>query len=166
MSNRRLDQPWTVGQRKIIVSGSFVPLTGAGTVAASTVRGLGFGYAPDSTGVMALRAAPGNNPVPLSTPGIVRTGTGLYTIVLEDPYLSLEFWTPSLAGPATGIATGGSALFAQPVSPATGTGTASTGPTLTVVIVNNAGVPTECIAGCRVHFEAHFRDSTEQYTKP
>src|ERR1700722_7515886 len=165
MSNRRLDRPWTIGERIIVVQGSFVPLTGAGTVRASAVRGLGFRYSPVA-GVMTLRGAPGNNPVPLSTPGITLGTTGLYSIVFEDPYQELVFFDAVLAGPATGIATGGSALQAQPVVPETGVATAATGPTLQVVIVNNAGTPTQCVANCRLFFEAHFRDSTVQYQKP
>ena len=166
MSNRRLDRPWCVGERLILVCGSFVPLTGAGTVVASTVKGLGFGYAPNSSGVMALRATPGNNPVPLSTPGITRVSAGLYSIVFEDPYLDVEFFDAILAGPATGIASGGKALSAQPVEPVAGLATANKAPTAQVVIVDNTGTPTEGIANCRLYFELWFRDSTAQYAKP
>src|SRR6185437_15287584 len=102
MSNRNHDKlHGLIGPGKIIVDGSFVPLTGAGTVDATKVTGLGFGYAPVK-GVMAL---------------------------------------------------------------ITGTSTANTAPTITIVILNGA-TPTDAAASQRVHFHAVFRDSTTRYQKP
>jgi len=160
MSNRNHDKlHGLIGPGKIIVDGSFVPLTGAGTVDATKVTGLGFGYAPVK-GVMALITPPQNNPIPLSTPGIVRTGTGLYTITFEDPYLEVVSFRCDLA-----VAAAGSALRAVPVEPITGTSTANTAPTITIVILNGA-TPTDAAASQRVHFHAVFRDSTTRYQKP
>lgn len=146
--------------RDIRVRGSFVPLTGAGTVVASTVKGEGFGYAPVN-GAMALKTAPGNNPTPLTTPGITRVSAGLYKVVLEDPYQDIEHITCDLAGPATG-----SALWAQPVDPVTNTATANSGATFQLVIVNSSGTPTEANASMRLHFVVSLRDSTAHYQKP
>lgn len=143
-----------------------MPLTGAGTVLASAVKGFGFGYAPNASGVMALRGTPGNNPVGLSTPGITRTVAGTYAIVFEDPYQDVEYFDAILAGPVTGIAAGGKQLSAQPVEPVAGLATANTAPTAKVVIVDNTGGVVEGIASCRLYFEIWFRDSTVQFQKP
>jgi hypothetical protein len=161
MSTRNYDTGWCVGKRLIDISGNFVPLTGAGTVVASTVKGFGFGYAPVN-GVMTLRPLTGgNNPVPKSTPGIVRSSTGLYAITFEDPYIDIVYFGVDLAAPSTGTA-----LWAQPVEPVTGINTAFTAPTLSVLIVNNAGTPTDAAANMRIYFDVVFRDSTAFFQKP
>lgn len=162
MSNRNLDQSYCVGKRLIDIMGSFVPLTGAGTVVASTIKGLGFGYAPNSSGVMVLRGLTGgNNPVPKSTPGVVRTGTGVYTITFEDVYADCIDAGCDLAVPA-----GGSALWVQPVEPVTNLNTAFTAPTLTMTIINSSGTPTDAAGSSRIYFRCTFRDSTVQFFKP
>lgn len=161
MSNKNLDaKHYVIGKRIIRVSGSFVPLTGAGTIVASSVTGWGFGYAPVA-GVMALRAQPQNNPTPLTTPGIVRNSAGLYTITTEDPYLEVKWFDCNLAGPAAGTA-----LWAQPVEPVANTGVANKGVAVQVLITNNAGTPTDANANMRLYFAIEFRDSTVLYQKP
>lgn len=160
MSDKNMDRPWVVGKRQIELRGSFKVLSGAGTIDATKVTGLGFGFAPVN-GVMALRAQPQNNPTPLSTPGILRTNTGLYTITFENPYLELVSFHPHLA-----TAAGGVNLFAQAIEPVTGTNTAQTGPTITVQLVNGSGAATEGATTQRLHFVAVFRDSTWSYQKP
>src|SRR5437660_10084646 len=99
MSNRNADKARLIlGKRIWEFDGSFQALAGAGTVDASKVRGFGFGYVPQN-GVVALKSAasPGVN----STPGIVRTGTGTYTITFEDPYIDFitaEAWLMTPGG--------------------------------------------------------------------
>lgn len=160
MSDKNLDRAWTIGKRSIRIAGSFQVLSGAGTIVASKVTGLGFGFAPVN-GVMALRAQPGNNPTPLTTPGILRPGTGLYTIIMENPYLGCDSFTCCLAVPAAGAQ-----LWAVPVEPITGLGTAGTGPTFTILLMNNAGTPTDGLTTERVHFDIIVRDSTVSFSKP
>ena len=160
MANRRFDnddKTLGVGLRRIY--GSFVPLTGAGIVAASTVKGMGFGYAPIA-GVMALKTSASQGVS--GTPGIVRTSTGLYTITLEDSYLDLVSILCSLQVPAAGIASG---LDAYPVT-LPSVGVAATASTFQIVILNSSGVVTESVASCRICFEAVFRDSSVQFNKP
>lgn len=162
MSNKNLDRPWCIGKREVTIAGNFVPLSGSGTIVASKVQGLGFGFKPDkSTGVMALAAQPGNNPTTLTTPGILRTGTGVYTIVFEDPYLELLSFQCELA-----CVSGGVNSFAQMLEPVTGLATANTGPTVTITIVNGSGTPVEGATTQRLYFIATFRDSTVGYVKP
>jgi hypothetical protein len=110
---------------------------------------------------MALRAQPGNNPTPKSTPGILRTGTGLYTLIPEDTYIDCNYFGADLAAPAAG-----SALWAQPVEPVANLNTAQTAPTLSILIVNSSGTPTDAAANMRMYFEIEFRDSTVQFNKP
>lgn len=160
MSDKNLDRAWTIGKRSIRIAGSFVPLAGAGTVVATNVRGLGFGYAPVN-GLMALKAQPGNNPTPLTVPGILRTGVGVYTIILENPWLGCDSFTVSLGVPVAGVQ-----LWAWPVEPITGMATAGTGPTFTILLANNAGTPTEGAVTQRVHFDIIVRDSTVSFNKP
>jgi hypothetical protein len=160
MSTRNNDTGWCIGKRLVEVCGSFIPLTGAGTILATGVKGLGFGFAPVN-GVMALRAQPQNNPTPKSTPGILRTGTGLYTLIPEDTYIDCNYFGVDLAVPVAG-----SALWGQPVEPIINLNTAQTAPTHSILIVNNAGTPTDAAASMRMYFELQYRDSTVQYNKP
>jgi hypothetical protein len=160
MADKNLDVPKVIGKRLIKIVGSFQALAGAGTVIASQVRGLGFGYAPVN-GVMALRAQPGNNPTPLTTPGILRTGTGLYTVTLENPYLECVKFMCNLGIPAAGVN-----LYAVPVEPTTGFATAQTGPTVTILLQTATGTPTDGANTERVYFSLSVRDSTTGYQKP
>lgn len=162
MSNHNFDRPWCLGKRKIDFSGSFVPLTGAGTIDATKVTGLGFGFAfSQVTGVVALRSQPANNPTPNTTPGILRTGTGLYVVTFDDTYQDVDAVSVDLAAPVSG-----SALWAQAVEPIANLATANKGPALSILIVNNAGTPTDAAANMRLHFIVVFRDSTVQRAKP
>lgn len=163
MSNRQaMWHGWDLDPRTIRVVGSFVPLTGAGTIDATKVTGFGFGFAlSQSTGVVATKAQPQNNPTPLTTPGIVRANTGLYTITTEDPYLELVAFHCDLAGPV-----GGTALWIQPVEPVANLATAGKGVAAQVLIVNSSGTPTDANANMRVYFGLAFRDSTVGFRKP
>lgn len=161
MSNRDYDKlGGVIGKGLIPIWGSFVPLTGAGTVVASNVRGFGFGYAP-TNGVMKLKAQPQNNPTPLTTPGILYVSAGLYSVTLEDPYLDCVRFGCDLALPATGAN-----LSAVPVEPIVGINTANTGPTFKILLQNAAGSPTEGATTQRVYFAMLMRNSTVGYQKP
>ncbi len=146
--------------RDIRVRGSFILLTGAGTINAAKVKGEGFGYAPVN-GAMALKGVPGNNPTPLTTPGIAYVSAGLHIITFEDSYQDLECLVCTLAGPATGTN-----LFVQTVDPPTNLATASKGVAVQILTTNNAGSPTDAPANTRLHFVASFRDTTSHYQKP
>ena len=159
MANRNFDVAWSIGKRLIDIIGSFVPLTGAGTIVASSVKGLGFGYAPVA-GVMALQTT-GRPGITSGPGGILRTGVGMYTIQADDSYQDLNFFDCTLAAANTS----GTGLWAQPVNNATGF-TPGVGPTVTMLIVNSSGTPTEATAGQRVYFDLQLRDSTTQFNKP
>jgi hypothetical protein len=158
MANRNFDASYCIGKRLVDISGSFVPLTGAGTVVASTVKGQGFGYAPVN-GVMTLQAAA--RPGITSTPGIIRVSTGLYTITLDDSYLDIQEFCGDLAVPNTGSGT-----WIQPVEPVSQLATAGKAPVLSILLVNSSGTPTDAPASSRVYFYACMRDSSVQFQKP
>ena len=159
MANRKFDKPYCIGERQVIISGSFVALTGAGTVDATKVTGFGFGYAPVA-GKMALQTSA--RPGIAGTVGIVRTGTGVYMLTLDDAYLECTAFNADVAGPVTGTN-----LFTQLLDPpATSLGTAGTAPVFTLVLVSGSGTPTDASAGMRVHFQIVLRDSTERFNKP
>lgn len=157
MANRRFDESYVIGVRIIDIMGSFATLAGAGTVIASSVKGFGFGYAPIN-GVMTLQPTARNGIT--STPGILRTGTGVYTVTFDDSYADVIDIGSDLQ-----VATGGSALWAQP-NPTTGLATSGTAPTCTFTIINSSGTPTEGGTTSRLNFRCTFRDSTTQFTKP
>lgn len=159
MANRRFDAPYCIGERRITIAGSFVPLTGAGTVVASTVKGFGFGYAPIA-GVMTLvsSARPGVS----GTPGVVRTSAGLYTITLDDSYEDVEHITASYWTPAAGL---GTPLIVNPTT-TTSFGVAATASSFQVVLTTTTGTPTDSGASCRISFLVTLRDSTVQFAKP
>ena len=164
MANRRFDADFrTIGDRRIRLAGSFVPLTGAGTVVASTVKGFGFGYAPASgTAAMTLKALSSVSPL-TGTPGIVRANTGLYTVTLEDTYLALDSIQLAYGVPAAGLTT---LLDVYHVPLADSFGSATAVSSFQVVLLNTSGNPTDAVAACRVHFILILRDSTVQFSKP
>lgn len=160
MANRNYDTGWALGKRLISIEGNFVPLTGAGTIVASSVNGFGFGFAPNAAGTMVLQPRLSSSPL-TSTPGILRTGTGLYTLTLEDNYLGCNFFGCDLAAPVAG-----SQLWAQPVEPVANLGSSTLAPTFSILIINNAGTPTDAAANMRLYFSLTMRDSTVQRGKP
>jgi hypothetical protein len=161
MANKNFDQGYCIGKRLIEIAGSFIPLTGAGTVVASSVRGFGFGYAPNSAGVTVLQPNATGKVQLTTTPGILRTGTGLYTLTLEDPYADCNLFSVDLAAPVAG-----SQLWAQPVEPIANLGSATAAPVFSILIINNAGTPTDAAANMRMYFALQMRDSTVQKVKP
>lgn len=163
MANRNFDQGYVIGKRLIDIMGSFIALTGSGTITASSVKGLGFGFAPVA-GVMKAQTAPVRAGI-TSTPGIARTGTGLYGVTLDDSYRDINFVSADLGAPVSG-----SGLWAQPVEPWTNTGAlgAAVGiaPTVQFLIINSSGTPTDASGTMRMHFAIQCEDSTVQFSKP
>lgn len=160
MANRQFQNGYVIGERIIDLVGSFVPLTGAGTVLASKVTGLGFGYAPSGNpGIMTLQPRIAQSPL-TSTPGILRTGTGLYTITFEDNYLEMVGVSVDLAVAAA------SANWAQALEPIANIASSTLAPTLSLQIINSSGTAVDSAANCRLHFFIRFRDSTTRYGKP
>ena len=157
MANRNLDQSWTFGKRIVEISGSF-GTNAAGAIVASAVKGLGFGYSPVN-GTMTLKSAA--SPGVSSTPGIVRTTNGTYTVTLEDPYQDLIVAACDLQVNAA------SANWAQP-GPLTNTATAGVAPTITFFTINGTGnnIDVAQNTNSRVMFTLILRDSTVQYSKP
>lgn len=160
MANRQFQNGYVIGERIVDLVGSFVPLTGAGTVAASTVRGLGFGYAPSgSPGVMALQPRIAQSAL-TNTPGIVRTGTGLYTVTFEDAFLEAVGVSADLQVAAA------SPNWVQVLGEVANQGSSTLAPVLSLQIINASGVAVDAAASGRVHFFIRFRDSTTRYGKP
>lgn len=159
MANRNFQTSWVIGERIVDIAGSFVPLTGAGTVVASTVRGLGFGYAP-SAGVMTLFGNVSTKSFLTTTPGIVRTGTGLYTVTLEDPYIEAKAVGCDLAVASA------SPNWAQPIEPIANLASSTAAPVISIQIINASGSAVDASSGGRLHFFVSLRDSTTQFQKP
>lgn len=164
MANRNYYKPiYTTGPRRIIIAGSFAcPASSAG-VTASTVKGLGFGYAPLAPSfAVALKPQPGNNPTPSSTPGITYVSAGTYLLTLEDPYLDFDSYGAWLSAPAAGTNTNLVNINTAP----TGFNTSGTGPAFTIVTAASSGTPTDLGATFRVNFHIFLRDSSVQFGKP
>lgn len=159
MSNRNYDKPALVlGKRLVEIVGSFVPLGGAGTIDPTLVKGWGFGFAP-TAGAMALK--PSASPGIASTPGILRTGTGVYTLTLEDNYIDAILWESHIIRPA-GTSTGGVSILTSP----TNLGSGTLAPTFTLVTNSTVGTAADLGTTYRVGFRLWLRDSTVNYGKP
>ena len=159
MSSHNFTLPQCLDRGLVMLAGSFIPLTGAGTVAAASVIGQGFGYAK-TNGVTVLQ--PAARPGISGTPGIVRTGVGVYTITLDDSYLGVNYWDVNFAAPTAA----GTVLNAVPVAGPTGLAAGPVAPVFTFVIVNGSGTPTEASALARVHFLMILRNSTVGDQRP
>ena len=160
MSNHDFDRgSWGLGKRRIELRGLFVPLGGAGTVAAATVKGFGFGYAPVN-GVNTLQ--PTARPGISGTPGIVRTGVGVYTLTLDDSYLDLESINATCMCPAGG----GGAAEAQFSATVTNLGVSGQAPVFTLNLMTSSGTPTDLGSTYKVCFQVNLIDSTVQLQKP
>lgn len=157
MANRNYDTSWTVGKRLIELAGSF-GTNGGSNPAASSVKGLGFGYAPGAGGVMQAKAS---SPGITTTAGIVRSATGTYVLTPEDSYLDVNAFSCDLQVASA------SANWAQP-GPIANTAVANQAPNLTMFVINSSGTPQDIASGAnsRVHFFIQFRDSTVQFSKP
>jgi hypothetical protein len=164
MSNRNYFRGHLVpGPRRVHIAGSFAcPASSAG-VTPSTVKGLHFGYAPlGPSFVMALRAQPGNNPTPLSTPGIVYNSAGNYTLTLEDTFIDYDGYDAELSVPSGGPYTN----IVNILNPPANFATLNTAPSFTFVTTNSGGTPTDLGATFRINFNLWLRDSTVEYGKP
>jgi len=158
MSNRNADKARLIlGKRIWEIEGTFVALAGAGTVVAANVKGWGFGYAPVN-GVMALK--PTASLGVTSVPGILRTGAGVYTITLEDPYIDFISASAWLQGP------GPNANDAQILQTITNLGSSSLAPTFTLNTNNSGGAATDLGTTYSIGFRLVLRDSTVNYNKP
>jgi hypothetical protein len=157
MSNRTFDLPYTVGPGRVRICGSFAPIpASAGSVInASLVNGFGFGYAPVK-GVMTLQAKAQSGIS--STPGIVRTGTGTYTVTLDDSYIACDAQEVQL-----GIPLSGGTLQATWVPVVANLNAPGLAPTFTIVL-RSSGFPTDVGGtGFLISFIYVMRNSTVQY---
>lgn len=156
MANRNLDTSYVIGKRLIDIAGSF-GTNGSSSPAASSVKGLGFGYAP-SAGVMAVK---GSSPGVTTTAGVVRSTTGTYVITPEDTFQDVNVFSTDLQVASA------SANWAQP-GPIANTAVANQAPNLTIFVINSSGSLQDVAANAssRVHFFIQFRDSTVQFQKP
>jgi L-serine deaminase len=162
MANRRFDRDWCLGERCVQIWGSF-GTNGGAAIVASTVKGFGFGYAPVN-GVMTLQ--PNRSSISLTTtPGIVLSGTGIYTVTLEDPYIDLVSVGVSIQASAQGVNAND-----MIVGTVTNLGSSTAAPAIQLFTVNGgtgaAATPTAANANSRVNFTFIFRDSTVQFNKP
>lgn len=160
MCSRNLDTGWCIGKRLIDIAGSF-GTNGSSTPAATSVKGLGFGYAPsDTTGVMAAKANSTNSPI-TTTPGVVRSTTGTYVVTVEDTFRDLNVLSCDLQVASA------SANWAQP-GPVASLAAATAAPNFTLFVINSSGATQDIASGAssRVHFFAQFSDSTVQFGKP
>lgn len=160
MASRNLDQSWCFGKRLVDIAGSF-GTNGASSPAASSVKGLGFGYAPnDQTGAMQAKANSSISPM-TTTPGVVHSATGTYVITAEDSYSDVNVFSCDLQVASA------SANWAQP-GPIAATATANQAPNVTIFVINSSGTPQDIASATssRVHFFLQMRDSTVQFAKP
>jgi hypothetical protein len=163
MANRRYDRDWVLGERIITISGSFATNTGSAIVA-STVKGFGFGYAP-SAGVMTLFGNIASKNYLTTTPGIVLSGTGIYTVTLEDPYIDMIAASVNIQ-----VAASGASANDMILGTAVNLGSSTAAPAIQLLTINGgsgaAATPTAANANNRVNFQFVFRDSTVQFNKP
>lgn len=159
MSNRNADKAVLVlGKRLWEFDGSFVCLAGAGTVVASTVKGWGFGYSPVA-GVMTLKPTATSGII--STPGIVRTAVGVFTLTFEDTYLEVVNANAWLMGPGPNV---NDAAIRQAV---TNVASSNQAPTFTIDTFNGAtGAAADLGTTYSVGFRVKFRDSSANYNRP
>lgn len=167
MSSRNYDRGhYLLGKRSVHIFGSFAAPTGVGGVGANgafdatSVKGLGFGYAPNGQGIMALK--PSAQPGISSIPGVIWVSAGVYTLTLEDSYLDATDWEAHVIPPAAGTLTNSVRLVTLPTNLATG----GKAPTFTFAAFTSGGTPTDFGATYRIGFHLWLRDSTVNYVKP
>ena len=161
MANTNFDcGHYTIGKRLPHIFGSFQLLAGSGTVVASTVKGLGFGFAPNLQGVMAAKtvAKPGIQDIG----GIVYVSAGTYDITLEDSYIDAIDTEAHLIYPSGGTLTHRALFYTNPTNLAT----SGRAPTFRLVTTVTGGTPTDLGTTFRAAFHIWLRDSTVQFVKP
>lgn len=160
MSNRNADKATLIlGKRIWEIEGSFVcPVAGANPIVPATVKGLGFGYAFQGR-AMALKPTGQGQSGITSTPGILRTGAGVFTVTLEDPYIECITALAWLSGPA--------GVNDAVVTTQANLNTVQVAPTFTIATYNGTtGTPADLGVTYTVNFRFKFRDSTANYGTP
>lgn len=161
MANRRFDRDWALGERLIRLYGSFAT-NGSSAIVASGVKGFGFGYAP-SAGVMTLQPNVNSKNFLTTTPGIVLSGTGVFTVTLEDTYIDCVAALASMQ-----LSTAGSTDVI--IGTMSNLGSSTAAPAIQILCINSttggAVAPPAANANNRINFEFVFRDSTVQFNKP
>lgn len=167
MSSRNYDRGhWLLGKRLVHIFGSFAAPTGVGGAGANgafdptSVKGLGFGYAPNQQGIMALKGSA--QPGIISTPGIIWVSAGVYTLTLEDSYIDAVDYEAHLTVPSGGTKTHIANMLTLPTNLATG----GRAPTFTFNVSTLDGTLTDFGPTFRVGFHIWLRDSTVNYVKP
>lgn len=168
MSSRNYDRGhYLLGKRSVHIFGSFAAPTGVGGAGAAngafdptSVKGLGFGYAPNGQGIMALK--PSAQPGISSTPGIIWVSAGVYTLTLEDSYLDATDWEAHVIIPSGGTVTNAVKMLTLPTNLATG----GKAPTFTFNAYVAASTLTDFGPTYRIGFHLWLRDSTVNYVKP
>lgn len=167
MSSRNYDRGhYLLGKRSVHIFGSFAAPTGVGGAGAngafdpSSVKGLGFGYAPNQQGIMALK--PSAQPGISSTPGVIWVSAGVYTLTLEDSYIDAVDWEAHVIPPSGGTLTNIARILTLPTLLATG----GKAPTFTFNVATTGGTLTDFGPTYRVGFHLWLRDSTVNFVKP
>lgn len=157
---------YVLGKRAVHIYGSFAAPTGVGGAGANgafdptSVKGLGFGYAPNQQGIMALK--PSASPGIISVPGIVWVSAGVYTLTLEDSYLDAVDWEAHVIPPAAGTLTNTARLLTLPTNLATG----GRAPTFTFNAFTSGATLTDFGPTYRIGFHLWLRDSSVNFVKP
>lgn len=167
MANTNFDHGhWTLGKRLVHIFGSFAAPSGSGGAGSNgsfdptSVKGLGFGYAPNLQGIMALKS--GQRPGITSTAGIVWVSAGVYTVTLEDSYIDAVDYEAHITPPNGGTLTNSVRMLTSP----TNLGTSGKAPTFTFNAFTSGAVLTDFGATYRVGFHIWLRDSSVQFVKP
>lgn len=167
MSNRDYERGHLqLQKRSCHIFGSFAAPTGVGGAGANgafdptSVKGLGFGYAPNQQGIMALK--PQAQPGISSLPGIIWVSAGVYTLTLEDSYIDAQSWNAYVNPPSGGLLTNQARIVTLP----TNLGVGGKAPTFTINTFVVAGTLTDFGPTFRIGFDLWLRDSTANYPKP
>jgi hypothetical protein len=167
MSSHNFDRGhYVLGKRPVHIYGSFAAPTGVGGVGANgafdatSVKGLGFGYAPNAQGVMTLQ--PQGRSGISSLPGVIWVSAGVYTLTLDDSYIDAINWEANIIPPSGGVITNGARICTLP----TNLGTGGKAPTFTINTFVSGGTLTDLGPTFRVGFHLWLRDSTVGYAKP
>jgi hypothetical protein len=168
MSSHNFDRGHLLlGKRQAHIFGSFAAPTGVGGAGAAngafdptSVKGLGFGYAPNQQGIMALQAAA--RPGISSVPGVIWVSAGVYTMTLDDSYIDATDWEAHVIPPSGGTLTNIARILTLP----TLLGTGGKAPTFTFNVATSGGTLTDFGPTYRIGFHLWLRDSSVGFSKP
>lgn len=167
MANTNFDRGHLcIGKRLPHIFGSFAAPSGSGGAGSNgsfdptSVKGLGFGYAPNLQGIMALKA--GQRPGITSTAGVIWVSAGVYDLTLEDSYIDAIDYEAHVIPPSGGTLTHIARMLTLP----TNLGTGGKAPTFRFNVATSAGTLTDFGATYRIGFNIWLRDSTVQFVKP